>query len=427
MLIRTLLIVGGGSAYAPGLLDALLKRIDRLHLEEVRLYDIDEERLETVARLGRALAATRSGSFRVRADTELGTLVDGVDAVLNSARPGGFRCRRIDETLPLEFGIPGQETVGPGGFFFALRSVPQALALAKEIEKRAPEALLLNYTNPSNIVTQALADQTSVRAIGLCDQADSDLHALAAATGKEGRSWAFSCAGLNHATWYSQVELDGEPFEPPAEPPAPSAAMDAEHQLRFRISWWMAHTHPGFWPNSYLAYYDRPRAFVDLARRTGPRTDAIVGRLAHYYRHFEEEAQKKRPKLRRHRGSTDFGDLAARLLEALGGARQRSLALNVRNGNMVAGLRPDTIVETVLEVDADGVHPAPAPRLPADQLERIRQLERYQRASAQVIAGEQRAHLPEALADNPLVDSLETAQALIERAAKTYRSEIALL
>jgi 6-phospho-beta-glucosidase len=426
MLIRTLVIVGGASAYVPGLLQALLRRRESLSLEEVRLHDIDGPHLEIVERIGEAMAEATPGGFRVRADTDLGALLTEADVVLNSARPGGFPCRRLDETLPLEFGLPGQETVGPGGFLFALRSIPQALALARALERRAPRALLLNYTNPSNIVTQALLDQTSVPAIGLCDQSDTDLHDLGSATGKGGRGWTFRCAGLNHATWYSEVRFGDERFQLPAERPDPPSELDAEHQLRFRLSWEMARRQRGWWPNSYLPYYERPEAFVELSRRMGPRTDAIVPGLESYYRHFEEESRKERPDLRWHRGNTDFGDMAARLMEALGDVERRPIALNLRNGDMTEGLDADTVVESVVEVDAAGAHPVPAPSLPEGERALITQLERYQRAAAGAVAEGRREDLAAALAENPLVPDLATARSLLRRAAESYGPEWSL-
>ena len=415
--------MGGGSAYAPGLLQALLHRHDRLRLEEVRLHDIDGPHLEIVERLGRAMSAASPGGFSVRADTSLGPLLEGVDVVLNSARPGGLRCRRIDETLPLELGLPGQETVGPGGFLFALRSIPQALALARAMEEKAPRAVLLNYTNPSNIVTQALHDHASVTTIGLCDQSDADLHDLASATGKGGGGWTFRCAGLNHATWYCDLRLGGEPFEPPPAPPEPPAELDEEHKLRFRLSWEMARRQPGWWPNSYLPYYEHPEAFVALARRIGPRTDAIVPGLESYYRHFDEESRRERPDLRRHRGSSDFGDMAARLIQALGSSERERMVLNLRNGNMSGDLDPDTVMESVVEVDSEGPHPVPAPSLPQGERSLIERLERYQRATARAIAQGRRDDLPAALAENPLVPDLATARDLIRRADEAYATE----
>ena len=182
--------------------------------------------------------------------------------MLNSTRPGGLAARRIDETLPLAFDIPGQETVGPGGFFFALRSVPEALRVAHAVSTLAPGARILNYTNPSNIVTQALVDQGGVEVIGMCDQSDEDLQAVCQALGRPDR-YHFRCNGLNHATWYSDVRIDGAPMTELAQALAPPADYDEEHQLRFSYSLRLAHENPGYWPNSYLPYYLFPQAFVD--------------------------------------------------------------------------------------------------------------------------------------------------------------------
>ena len=189
--MKEFVILGGGSAYTPGLLQALIHQGDSLGLTRVRLYDTDAEHLELVGRLGQAMARSAGVHFTVETADTLEAAVRGADAVLNSTRPGGFAARRIDETLPLSLGIPGQETVGPGGFFFALRSVPEALRVADTLEKVAPQALLLNYTNPSNIVTQALVNRGGVRVLGLCDQSDEDLHDLAHALGVAGQPSTF--------------------------------------------------------------------------------------------------------------------------------------------------------------------------------------------------------------------------------------------
>jgi 6-phospho-beta-glucosidase len=145
-MIKEFVILGGGSAYTPGLLQALIQQGSALGLNRVRLYDTHAEHLELVGRLGQAMARSASAGFRIETAHSLASALQGADAVLNSTRPGGFQARRIDETLPLDLDIPGQETVGPGGFFFALRSVPEALRVAATLAEVAPEALLLNYT-----------------------------------------------------------------------------------------------------------------------------------------------------------------------------------------------------------------------------------------------------------------------------------------
>ncbi len=421
MRIRSLAVVGGASAYMPGLMAALLHRLDRLALREVRLHDIDRMRLGIVERLCRRMAEAAESGLRVRATTDPVEAVAGIDAVLNSARPGGFRCRRIDETLPIEFGLPGQETVGPGGFFFALRSVPRAIELARTMEAHAPNSILLNYTNPTNIVTQALLERFRVPVIGLCDQSVDDLATLARAAGA-GPPERFRCAGLNHATWYADIVLDGRPFRALDGAAGVPEGLDEEHRLRFAICRRLAEGRPGHWPNSYLAYYEDPEAFVSLARRSGPRTDAIVERLDGYYRHFAQEAERPRPDLRHHRGAKDFGDMAVDVLEALGSDRRRRVPLNVPNRGMIPALDPDTVVEVVMEVDATGVHQPESADLPVDRTGLCRSLERYQRATASLAAG--RGDAVEALAANPLVGDAEIARRLIARAPALYGEDL---
>ena len=422
-MIKTFTVLGGGSAYTPGLLQALLHHGERLALEEVRLFDLDAQRADLIARLGTGLARAAGSPLRVAAYPTLEASLAGTDAVLNSTRPGGLECRRIDETLPLDFGLPGQETVGPGGFFYALRSVPEALRVSEALARTAPRARLLNYTNPSNIVTQALVDRGLDQAIGLCDQSAEDLHALAAASGRPEGEWRFRCNGLNHATWYQDLELDGQPWSPP-ENLLPPEGLDAEHRLRFTLSADLASRTPGFWPNSYLPYYHHPDRFVALARQGPPRSDVILGALPAYYAHFEEEAAKDRPVLRKHRGSAGFGDLAVATLAALSAARPSGLVLNLVNGGSTPRFAEDTVVEVPARLGAEGLSREPACEVPASERGLAKRLEEYQRLTAEAAAGGSGALLEKALAANPMVKDLGQARALLAEARRRYGARI---
>ncbi|MFT6589862.1 MAG: 6-phospho-beta-glucosidase [Rhodoferax sp.] len=419
-MIKEFVILGGGSAYTPGLLQALIAHGSRLGLTRVRLYDTHTEHLELVGRLGSAMARSAGASFTVETAPNLVAALTGADVVLNSTRPGGFAARRIDETLPLSLGIPGQETVGPGGFFFALRSVPEALNLADTMALHAPDALLLNYTNPSNIVTQALVDHGRVRVLGLCDQSDEDLQALAQALGRPQAAYTFRCNGLNHATWYSDIQLDGVALtDLPEHLPIPQD-MNEEHQLRFALSLEMARKTPGYWPNSYLPYYQAPEQFVALARTQGPRSDAIVARLPSYYAHFREEADKEHPQLRHHRGTAGFGDLAVTVITALQAKRGATLVLNVENQGTTPLLAPNTVMEARGQLNASGWTRAAAPDLPAGQLPLLHQLESYQHLAAEAARTGVEATILQALTANPLVGNPARAAALWALARKQY-------
>lgn len=423
-MIETFTIVGGASAYTPGLVRALIHHADRLALDEVRLFDIDAQRLEVVAPLCRAMAEANGSPFEVTATTDKAEAVDGIDALLNSSRPGGFECRRIDETLPLEFGIPGQETVGPGGFFFALRSIPEALDLARHVRKRSPEAIWLNYTNPTNIVGQVLHDQTELEVLTLCDQSDEDIAAIARVIGRGDTECNFECIGLNHATWYDDVTIDGREIPNRAFEADPPRDYDEEHKLRFRLSQRFAIVNDGRWPNSYLPYYFEPEKFVELSRQVGPRTDAIVEKLDGYYRHFEREAEKEDPELERHRGDEGFGDMAVDVLAALESEQPLELVLNVPNRGMSDLFADDTLIEVRVGLDSEGVHARRQPEVPDGQEELLAQLETYQRRTAKAAVDPSQSSLVEALASNPLVGDPDLARRLLDRAENAYGSQI---
>jgi 6-phospho-beta-glucosidase len=368
--------------------------------------------------------ARNAGAFKVEAAPSLEAAIQGADLVLNSTRPGGLAARRIDETLPLEFGIPGQETVGPGGFFFALRSVPEALRVAQTVQTLAPQAIILNYTNPSNIVTQALVDRGGVNVIGLCDQSDEDLQALCHALDRPDR-YAFRSNGLNHASWYSDIVVDGAPLtELPASLVAPDA-YDEEHQLRFAYSLRLARENPGYWPNSYLPYYLFPDAFVAQARRVGPRSDVVAASLDKYYAHFEAQGHSQNPQLRYYRGSAGFGDLAVTVIRALASGTPHELVLNLPNNTSTPAFASDTVIETRVRVSRAGIERMAAPALPASFNPLAAQLEQYQRLTARAANGGNGEAQVAALAANPLVGQASVAKRMLARAVDLYGTSLA--
>lgn len=420
-----LTILGGGSAYTPGLLQALISQAGQLPFHTVRLYDTNAARLDIVGRLGAAMARGAGGPFAVHTSPTLEAAVAGAALVLNSTRPGGLAARRIDETLPLEFDIPGQETIGPGGFFYALRSVPEALRVAEAMAALAPGAILLNYTNPSNIVTQALADHGKVAVIGLCDQSDEDMEALATAMGRSGVPGC-RCIGLNHATWYSDLTVDGTPLgEFPPTLAAPQE-YDEEHRLRFAFSLALAQEQPdGYWPNSYLPYYQFPKAFVAQARLAPPRSDTVAASLPRYYAHFSEQAALPEPHLRYYRGSAGFGDMAANVIAALAADSPRELVLNLPNGGATDAFAGDTVIETHVRVSRHGIERLAAPALPASFTGLAARLENYQRLGARAAASRAWAPRVAALAANPLVGDPDLALTMLAAARARYGSAIA--
>ena len=151
-----LTIVGGGGFRVPLVYGALLEKAERLNLQEVVLHDLDASRLERIGHVLDGLASEHGTRLPFRATTDLVDAVEGADFVFCAIRVGQLEGRVVDEDVPLGLGVLGQETTGPGGICFALRTIPVMVRLAETIAKHAPNAWLINFTNPAGMVTEAL-------------------------------------------------------------------------------------------------------------------------------------------------------------------------------------------------------------------------------------------------------------------------------
>ncbi|MDP3594339.1 MAG: hypothetical protein Q8R94_20965, partial [Phenylobacterium sp.] len=163
----SLCIVGAGGSYTPEIVEGVLARPD-LGIAQLSLTDSNPERLAVMAGLTRRMVAASGRNIDVRESAELATAAKGADFVVTQIRVGGMAARQIDETIPLRYGVIGQETTGPGGMFKALRTIPVMIEVARVIADVAPKAVILNYTNPSGVVTEAVLNHTCARLVGLC-------------------------------------------------------------------------------------------------------------------------------------------------------------------------------------------------------------------------------------------------------------------
>jgi 6-phospho-beta-glucosidase len=212
---RVVTLLGGGSAFTPALLEAVRERADLLVPLEIRLFGRDRDRLATVARFGerRMRRDPRARGIRVVAAAALEEALRGADLVVNQVRVGGFVARSRDATLPLRFGLPGDETIGPGGLANALRTVPVVLELARACERLAPRAPFLQLSNPMGIVVGALARATRLEVFGLCELPQDTLDRALALVGARGRIES-EYVGLNHQGFFTSVRVDGRELLP---------------------------------------------------------------------------------------------------------------------------------------------------------------------------------------------------------------------
>src|SRR5205823_7060801 len=161
--------IGGGSTRASGTMASFVHQGEKFNGSEVVLIDLDEERLRIVQTITQKMARARGLDLTIRATTHRREGLRDCDAVLTSFRPGGFEARYLDESIPLKHGVIGQETQGPGGFFMALRAIHVMKSIIQDMEEVCPNARLFNYTNPINIVSEAVTHHTAIPTISLCE------------------------------------------------------------------------------------------------------------------------------------------------------------------------------------------------------------------------------------------------------------------
>jgi 6-phospho-beta-glucosidase len=259
-----LTIVGGGGFRVPLVYGALLEKTARLSLDEVVLHDIEGARLERVATVLEGLAAEHGERLPFRTTTDLADAIEGADFVFCAIRVGQLEGRVVDEGVPLGLGVLGQETTGPGGICFALRTIPAMVALAQVIAERAPQAWLINFTNPAGMVTEAVQQVLGERAVGICDSPSGLCRRVAAALGREPADLWFDYFGLNHLGWLKGVrDAGGERLPGLLEDDARLAGFE-EGRL-FGGEWLRS---LGMIPNEYLYYFYYSSDTVEAIRES---------------------------------------------------------------------------------------------------------------------------------------------------------------
>jgi 6-phospho-beta-glucosidase len=400
-------VVGAGSTYTPELVEGFARRTERLPLDELVLHDIDPERLAVVGGLARRMLDRLGWPGRLTLTGDRDGAIDGADFVLLQLRVGGQAARLSDETLPLEFGVIGQETTGAGGFAKALRTVPVVLELAELTAQRAaPGAWLVDFTNPVGIVTQALLDDGH-RAIGLCNVAITLQRRIAARLGVAPERVALEHVGLNHLTWERAVRVDGEDrladlLDEDAQELGAELGLPPEVLRAVRAI-----------PSYYLRYYYLTRSVLAEQRGGHTRAQDVMDIEAKLLEMYRDEHLTEKPDLLSQRGGAFYSEAAAQLIASLYDGAGDVQVVDVRNGGALPDLPDDAVVEIPAMIDRDGAHPLPLAALAPEQRGLVQAIKAYEELTIEAARTGDRTTAWRALAANPLVGA-EVASPLLE-------------
>ena len=456
-----LAVLGGGGVRMPAFVRAVLASRPGA-FGEICLYEPDATRRATTAKLAAEVAVVLGQPGVVTVTADAAEAFTGANYVFSAIRVGGDRGRVIDEQVALRRGIVGQETTGPGGCAMALRTIPVVLSYCELLRQCSPGAVLINFTNPAGLITQAVTAQGKVQAVGVCDTPSGAIADLAAFTAgaaashgggpaQDGRVRA-RYGGLNHLGWISSFELDGTEmigdlisrFGELQQTAPHLAAFDADLVKRV-----------GAIPTEYVYYYYDPQRYVDGVRRAGTSRGedvlglneelltaigkafadgdvhaawsayaSLIGVRHDTYMKTDTEGASGQAEARAARAAAGavpieaeelggYEGLALRVIDGLAGRMASDVIVNMRNDGALDFLEPGDIVEIPARVDFDGLNPLPAADLPGSCRSLVLAVKEYERGIVEAAMTGDAGLAAVALAQHPLVPGITAARELM--------------
>lgn len=415
-------IVGAGSGYMPGVIRGLLHRADELAGAQLSFHDLHADHLAVMTRLAKAMFAARGARITVESHTDLRTALDGADFVFNTFRPGGMSARYLDESIPLKYGVVGQETAGPGGFLMACRSVPVLMEIAR---LTPPDAWIINYTNPTNIVTDAVRRHApGTKIIGLCDQHVGDTQMWAALLDLPFAELEADWIGLNHATWATRVRQNGREIDLAARLAALDPSGDA---TPWRDPARMAELGKalGLLPNSYARYYFFHDEIVAELRAKGTtRAQDIMAMLPAYFAGISAESMKPDPDPSTERGGGGHGEFAVDVICAIAGDERRRFIVNTVNQGAISSLPDDAVVEVPSIVGRAGPTPLVMGPIPAPVRGLTWAIHQYERLACDAAATGDLTTALQALMAHPFIGSKRTAEQILDEGIAAHAADL---
>lgn len=417
-----IVVIGGGSSYTPELIEGLLNRYNEMPVASLWLVDIEEgkEKVEIIAGLARRMIAKAGLTIEVVATLDRESALRDADFVCSQFRAGCLDARISDERISLKYGLIGQETNGLGGFANACRTIPIALEIAADMERLCPDAWLLNFTNPSGMVTEAILRHSRIKAVGLCNvpviMQKGITTLLQCADEKE---VVMQVAGLNHFIFVRQILHKGKEWLPEviAEINAGRDPLVPRNIPPFR---WPSHLLQGLGmiPCAYLRYYymkdDLLRQELAEAGGEGTRGEVVKQLEKILFDQYRDPHLAVKPKALEGRGGQYYSEAACELMNAIYNDKRIIMHVNTRNNGAINGLPDDCAVEVSSLITASGPLPLNVAPFPEDTLRLLQLMKSFERLTIEAALTGNRHTAWRALMLNPLIVSGEKLELALD-------------
>ncbi|NOH35414.1 MULTISPECIES: 6-phospho-beta-glucosidase [Vibrio] len=405
-------VIGGGSSYTPELVEGLLKRHHELPITDLWLVDIEAglEKAQIIADLTKRMINKVNCEINVHLTTDRQLALKDADFVCSQFRAGRLEARLRDERIALKYRMIGQETNGLGGFSNACRTIPIALEIAKEMEALCPNAWLLNFTNPSGMVTEALLKHSSIKTVGLCNVPVNMELGAAKMLGAKREDITMQIAGLNHLVWARKVLHEGQ-----------DKLGEVINQLLGGNDQMMPKNIPPFeWdgelirslniiPCAYLRYYYQSRDILDkefeASKNNANRADLVAQVEKQLLEIYKDPMLDTKPQLLEERGGAYYSEAACELMSSIYNNKRSIMHVNTRNNGAIQGLPDDCAVEVSSVITSSEIIPLNVEPFDSDTLRLIQQMKEFETLTVKAAITGDIATAKRALILNPIVDT----------------------
>ena len=423
-------VIGGGSSYTPELVEGFIKRYDSLPISELWLVDIPEgqEKLDIVGGLARRMVKEAGLPIDVYLTLDRCKALKEADFVTTQLRVGLLEARAIDESIPLKYGVIGQETNGPGGLFKGLRTIPVILNIIKDMEELCPEAWLINFTNPAGMVTEAVFRHSNWRkVVGLCNVPVGMKMNVAELLDVQPERVHIDFAGLNHMVYGLNIYLDGKLYtEQTIDKLTSSLSSSGTMENIADLKW-----EPDFIkalqaiPCPYHRYYYKTREMFekenDVAKAKGVRAKVVQQLERDLFELYKDEKLSVKPPQLEKRGGAYYSDAACNLIDSIYNDRKDIQPVNTMNQGAIASIPDKSAVEINSVITKEGPQPLVVGDLPVATQGLVQQIKSFERLTvdAAVTGNYQNALL--AMSINPLIPSDTVAKKLLDEMLEAHK------
>ena len=381
---QSILVAGGGSTFTPGIVMMLLDNLDKFPIRQIKFYDNDEERQNQIADAIEILLKERAPEIKFLASTDPAEAFTDIDFVMAHIRVGKYQMREQDEKIPLKYGVVGQETCGPGGIAYGMRSIGGVLELIDYMEEYSPDAWMLNYSNPAAIVAEATRKlRPNTKVINICDMPVGIEYRMAEILGlKSRKDFVVRYYGLNHFGWWTDIrDHNGNDLMPKVKEwvqkhgyVTPSE-LEKQGTEEVEASW--MHTYekakelswldPDTLPNTYLKYYFYPQDEVEASNPDYTRANEVMDHREKKVFSMCNQVVNDGTAAQTQLEIDDHASYIVDLARSIAYNTRERMLLIVQNNGALANFDPTAMVEIPCIITSNGPEPLVMGEIPRFQ------------------------------------------------------------